>query len=186
MSSLPASRTPGRRSTGDAGWAGVLAESFLADPQRPAFLIFEPGMELLPFFVEALALLPAESRWDVDFSTYFTKLPQGLNCAWRGVLAGSPEAKRATERARRFGARPERRDGRRQRGKPGRVREDRQTARTRHRAFRLGPRADLVAQGKPGRGEHRAVVRSCWPKTGSPDMQYDVIPGLQSGTGHHG
>ena len=34
--------------TGDAGWAGVLAESFLADPHRPAFLIFEPGMEVLP------------------------------------------------------------------------------------------------------------------------------------------
>jgi hypothetical protein len=81
--------------TGDAGWAGVLAESFLADAHRPAFLIFEPGMEILPLFAEALSLLPAESRWDVDFSTYFTKLPQGLNCAWRAVLAGSPEAKRA-------------------------------------------------------------------------------------------
>jgi GTPase-associated protein 1 len=82
--------------TADAGWAGVLAESFLAAPHRPAFLIFEPGMEILPLFAEALALLPSECRWDVDFSTYFTKLPQGLNCAWRGVLAGSPEAKRAT------------------------------------------------------------------------------------------
>ena len=33
--------------TGDAGWAGTLAESFLADPRRPAFLMFEPGMEVL-------------------------------------------------------------------------------------------------------------------------------------------
>jgi hypothetical protein len=82
--------------TGDAGWAGVLAESFLADPHRPAFLIFEPGMEVLPLFAEALALLPPECRWDVDFSSYFTTLPQGLTCAWRGVLAGSPVAKRAT------------------------------------------------------------------------------------------
>jgi hypothetical protein len=31
----------------------------------------------------------------VEFSTYFTKLPLGLNCAWRGVLAETAEAKRA-------------------------------------------------------------------------------------------
>ena len=45
--------------TGDGGWAGVLAESFLADPRRTVFLVFRPGMDLLPLFVEALALLPA-------------------------------------------------------------------------------------------------------------------------------
>ena len=73
--------------TGDAGWAGTLAESFLADPRRPAFLIFEPGMDLLPLLVEALGLLPPEKRWEVEFSTYFTQLPQGLSCAWRGVLS---------------------------------------------------------------------------------------------------
>src|SRR5262245_38871261 len=38
--------------TGDAGWAGVLAESFLADPRRPVFLVFRPGMDLLPLFAE--------------------------------------------------------------------------------------------------------------------------------------
>jgi hypothetical protein len=78
--------------TGDAGWAGVLAESFLAEPKRPAFLIFQPGMDLLPLFVEAMALLPAQRRWDVEFSTYFTTLPQGVTCHWRGVVEGSPEA----------------------------------------------------------------------------------------------
>ncbi len=81
--------------TGDAGWAGTLAESFQADPRRPAFLIFEPGMDLLPLLVEALALLPPENRWEVEFSTYFTQLPQGLSCAWRGVLEGTAEAKKA-------------------------------------------------------------------------------------------
>lgn len=81
--------------TGDAGWAGTLAESFLADPRRPAFFMFEPGMEVLPLLAEALALLPPEKRWEVEFNTYFTQLPQGLSCVWRGVLRGTAEAKKA-------------------------------------------------------------------------------------------
>ncbi len=104
---LPAGQTPprGDRPPGvagawkalgvDAGWAGVLAESFLADPRRPVFLIFRPGMDLLPLFVEAIALLPPPRRWDVEFSTYFTSLPRGVNCPWRGVVEGSPEAQNA-------------------------------------------------------------------------------------------
>ncbi len=80
---------------GDGGWAGVLAETFLADPRRTVFLVFRPGMDLLPLFVEALALLPFSRRWEVDFSTYFSPLPQGITCAWRGVLDGSDEAKNA-------------------------------------------------------------------------------------------
>jgi len=78
--------------TGDAGWAGVLAESFLDDPQRPVYIIFEPGMEILPLFGEAIELLPENRRWDVTFSTYFTSLPRGVTCNWRCVLAGSKEA----------------------------------------------------------------------------------------------
>jgi hypothetical protein len=81
--------------TGDGGWAGVLAESFLADSRRTVFLVFRPGMDILPLFVEALALLPASRRWDVDFSTYFNQLPQGVTCAWRGVLEGSDDARNA-------------------------------------------------------------------------------------------
>jgi GTPase-associated protein 1, N-terminal domain type 2/GTPase-associated protein 1, middle domain len=81
--------------TDDAGWAGVLAESFLSDPRRPVFLLFQPGMDLLPLFVEALALLPSSRRWDVEFSTYYSQLPQGVSCIWRGVLAGSDEARSA-------------------------------------------------------------------------------------------
>jgi hypothetical protein len=84
-----------RALTGDAGWAGVLAEAFLADPRRPVFLVFRPGMELLPLFVEGIALLPVSRRWDVEFSTYLTSLPPGISCAWRGVLEGSAQAKGA-------------------------------------------------------------------------------------------
>lgn len=81
--------------TGDAGWAGALAGSFLDDPRRPVFLVFRPGIELLPLFVEAIALLPVARRWDVEFSTYLTSLPPGVTCNWRGVLDGSPELKAA-------------------------------------------------------------------------------------------
>lgn len=76
---------------GDAGWAGVLAET--AAVGRPAVLLFEPGMEVLPLFVEALSLLPPAQRWTVTFSTFFTRLPPGVNCQWRAVLAGSAEAR---------------------------------------------------------------------------------------------
>ncbi len=78
--------------TGDAGWAGVLAEAFLTDPRRPAFLLFRPGMDLLPLVAEAIALLPVSRRWDVEFGTYLTQAPRGVNYTWRGVLEGSPEA----------------------------------------------------------------------------------------------
>lgn len=78
--------------TGDAGWAGVLAENFLENPEQTAYIVFEPGMDLLPLFAEAIELLPPERRWDVSFSTFFTSLPRGVTCNWRCVLAGSAEA----------------------------------------------------------------------------------------------
>jgi hypothetical protein len=102
---FPAGRTPDPRdrpaevcrawqtATGDAGWAGVLAESFLAKPPKTVSVIFAPGQDLLPLVVEALALLPESQRWDVTFSTYFTRLPAGVDCHWRFLFDGSPEAK---------------------------------------------------------------------------------------------
>lgn len=83
--------------TGDAGWGGVLAEAFQADPTRFVYLVFDPGMDLLPLLAESLALLPPEQRWEVTFSTYFTGLPQGAQCLWRCVPRGSPEAKGARQ-----------------------------------------------------------------------------------------
>jgi hypothetical protein len=79
--------------TGDAGWGGVLAESFLEQPPRTVSVIFKPGQDLLPLVVESLALVPEDRRWDVTFSTYFTRLPAGVECHWRFLLDGSPEAK---------------------------------------------------------------------------------------------
>lgn len=81
-----------QQTTGDAGWGGVLAEAFLKNSERLVYLVYEPGMDVLPLIDEAIALLPPERRWEVTFTTYFTKLPKGATCQWRCVLAGSPEA----------------------------------------------------------------------------------------------
>jgi hypothetical protein len=81
--------------TGDAGWAGVVTEWFLADPQRSVFLLHEPGVDLLPLFDEAIALLQPERRWELTFSTYAVGIPQGTTCHWRGLVKGSTEAKLA-------------------------------------------------------------------------------------------
>lgn len=91
----PGIATAWQAKSGDAGWAGALAEAFLVDPGRPVYLVFQPGMELLPLFEEAIALLPPARRWDVEFSTYFTQLPPGISCPWRGVLDGSSDAAQA-------------------------------------------------------------------------------------------
>ena len=80
---------------GDAGWAGVLAQAFLEDPDRPAFIIFKPGVSVLALIDEALRLLPVDRRWDVTFSTYFMSLPARTTCAWRCCLAGSRVLKQA-------------------------------------------------------------------------------------------
>ena len=79
------------RHTGDAGWAAALADAFIADKDRPVFLVYplSAADDVLPLFEEALSLLPPKLRWQVTFNTYFTDLPLGLTCAWRGVVAGS-------------------------------------------------------------------------------------------------
>ena len=77
--------------TGDAGWGGMLAET--AFTEQPVVLIYNPEQNILPLFVEALALLPPYFSWQVTFCTYFTGLPEKTSCQWKGVVAGSDEAK---------------------------------------------------------------------------------------------
>jgi GTPase-associated protein 1, N-terminal domain type 2/GTPase-associated protein 1, middle domain len=79
--------------TGDAGWAGVLAESWLAG--TPCYLIFEPGTDTLGLIREAVALLPPRKRWEATFATYFTGIPSGIACNCRCVVDGSQEAVQA-------------------------------------------------------------------------------------------
>ncbi|HZL34946.1 MAG TPA: hypothetical protein VFC78_06535 [Tepidisphaeraceae bacterium] len=85
--------------TGDAGWAGVLADAFAADPSRVSYLIYAAGAEMLPLIDEALALLPSAMRWQVTFCTYFTDLPAGMACAWRCCVAGTKAAAEAQRHA---------------------------------------------------------------------------------------
>ncbi|MDB5300681.1 MAG: hypothetical protein JWO87_2344 [Phycisphaerales bacterium] len=85
--------------TGDAGWAGVLAEAFAQDPARVAYIVYAPGVQMLPLIDEALALLPPAVRWQVTFSTYFTDLPAGMACAWRCCVAGTHAATEAHRNA---------------------------------------------------------------------------------------
>ncbi len=87
-----------QQTAGDAGWAGVLAQTLIDGP-REACLIFRPGQDLLPLIREAQALLPAALRWQATFSTYYTKLPAGAECAWRCVVDGTPEATAARRAA---------------------------------------------------------------------------------------
>lgn len=77
---------------GDAGWAGIVAEAILKTPQRRVFLVFRPGMDLLPLLAEAEALLPSAARWQFTFSTYYASLPADADCRCRGVLADTPDA----------------------------------------------------------------------------------------------
>jgi len=79
--------------TGDAGWGGVLAAA--TNAAEPAYLIFEPGQDVLGLLVDSMALLPTEARWNVTFNTYFTGKAVRTTCQWRCVTSDSPEAKEA-------------------------------------------------------------------------------------------
>ena len=84
---------------GDAAWGGVLAQAIADRQKQPVWVIYEPGFDLLRLFRESMSILPDALRWNVTFNTYFSKLPPGLDCQWRGVVAGSDaavQAQRAT------------------------------------------------------------------------------------------
>lgn len=76
--------------TGDAGWGGVLAESVMTN--KPAYIIYNPGTDILPLFAEAIDLIPASFRWKATFSTYYSSQIERYYCLWRGIAMGSPIA----------------------------------------------------------------------------------------------
>ena len=82
-----------RQAAGDPGWAGELAQT--AWTGKYACIVYKPGMNVLALIQEAMALLPLERRWKTTFSTYYSKLPTGIDCQWRCVAAGTPEAAQA-------------------------------------------------------------------------------------------
>ena len=70
---------------GDAGWAGLLAQTFIQTPKRNIYLAYLPeqNKQILQLLHEAACLLPEELRWQLTFSTYFVNLPAGMDCTWR-------------------------------------------------------------------------------------------------------
>ncbi|MGQ9820680.1 MAG: GAP1-N2 domain-containing protein, partial [Thermogutta sp.] len=85
-----------RQAAGDAGWAGVLAESAIRTATTPAHIIVPPHLSALPLLEEALALLPPEVRWSTTFSTFFTdQFPADVSLRWRVLIDGTREAARA-------------------------------------------------------------------------------------------
>lgn len=101
---LPDGESPARpcktweAATGDAGWAGVLADTVAGSYRRIAYIIYTQEMDAAELLEEALALLPPEKRWEATFSTNFTRLPQNIECQWRFTLADSPEVALAMRR----------------------------------------------------------------------------------------
>ena len=91
---LPAASFAARRweqACGDAGWAGVLAQSAHETTPKPVYIIFNPDrLDPLPLLAESLNLLPPDMRWTITFNTFFTSLPHGTTCLWRCCLPDSP------------------------------------------------------------------------------------------------
>jgi hypothetical protein len=85
---------------GDAGWAGVLAGSWLEGGGEDVYIIFNPAQQLLPLIAEAIHLLPPAERWKVTFCTHFTSCPTGTTCRWRCCTSDSEEHRAALGRRR--------------------------------------------------------------------------------------
>jgi len=77
------------KNTGDAGWGGVLADT--VRETRQVNLIVTPEVDAIALFEESLALLSHDLRWQTTLTTYYTRLPSGVGCRWRCIMAGSPE-----------------------------------------------------------------------------------------------
>ncbi len=81
------------QATGDAGYAGVLAESIKDKGGRPVVIIYPSHLKTLPLLVEALSLLPPEKRWGVTFATLYSRIYSSFECQWRFVFHESADAK---------------------------------------------------------------------------------------------
>ena len=94
---VPSPAIQWKNCTGNAGWAGVLAYSFLKNPEKVSFIVFDPEghktrekFVILNLIEEAIKIIPKSHRWKVSFNTYFQTLPGGAKCVWRCCLKNSP------------------------------------------------------------------------------------------------
>ena len=81
--------------SGDAGWAGMLANQFMLDASKPCSVVYGAEVDPLALVEEAVALLPEADRWRVTFATCFQQSLAGAACAWRFCLQGTPAADEA-------------------------------------------------------------------------------------------
>lgn len=86
------------RVTGDPGWGGIVGRRVLEAAGGELWIVYDPSMEPLRLLAEALAIIPESIRWDVTYSTYYTKLPPNIECRVRFVIEGAPESVIARQR----------------------------------------------------------------------------------------
>ncbi len=82
------------RYTGDAGWAGVVAEKFRENPEisfNLEFCIGTPAEDLLEMIAEVVMLLKHEEAAQFTFTTYFIKGSVGDAIFFRAMAEGAPQ-----------------------------------------------------------------------------------------------
>jgi hypothetical protein len=77
---------------GDAGWAGVLAQSL---SRSESYVVRREDTECLKLVMEAQSVLSASERWSATFSTCFVGIPPGVDCRWRFISENSLDAVKA-------------------------------------------------------------------------------------------
>ncbi|MFM7259915.1 MAG: hypothetical protein ACKO3W_04860, partial [bacterium] len=74
----------------DPGWAGIVAQALLDAPQATVYVVLPEMLGVLPLVIDVLALLPADRRWHVTFSTRPLVFLPHVRCQLRFVRADAP------------------------------------------------------------------------------------------------
>ena len=80
------------QATGDAGWAGTIADAVLQAKNNSVNVIVPLRANSLLLAHEVFQLIPSEKRWEITFSTFYSAAIPGSTCNLRFVLDGTPEA----------------------------------------------------------------------------------------------
>lgn len=75
----------------DPNWCDYLIQN--VRQRKPVYVVYPIGTEVLPLIADAQSLLPSDERWHMTFSTYFTRVPPGVECLVRCIPAETKEAK---------------------------------------------------------------------------------------------
>ncbi len=74
----------------DQGWAGVVAQTLLDEPQSTIYLVLPEMLHARDLLVDVLALLPVDRRWLATFSTRPLVVLPTVRCQLRLVRADAP------------------------------------------------------------------------------------------------